>query len=872
MRKNYSIEAIITLAALTAWSPVSFGDGPDGLNRRNSGYSLDGYVQMLRHTGRGIVKLPGGRVLLLGGEDEQGTLFNDNYAFSSMARITPTSRGLSPLQPADRAYMQAMKTLRDNLEEMKQLRDKLDSLSILQFMDSSYSDEYNFFNKRRKQLKQENRHLRKTIQALAEAVFREARAHRPTLSRTRSTGPTATRVFDGEGVVTSTQGDSHVAVNDYQPTSPWYTDSGQNDAGIKTYTTSDGTFYVYGTHGPAEAYRGLGHLDLAMTRVSRGQSPSSEHDSALSQLQQDRAAHMQALNNLRNNVQKIRQLKSRKDDLFIAWNNDLEHAKAWRKKIKQVNKKIKALEQENQRLRKTIQTLVEAAFREARRPAQHSTGSRGATVTRVVDSEGLVTYTQGNRHVALNDYLPTSLWYTDSGQSRGGQAVNHQDDPLFLSQNSWGQHTDDQWAIKRVGFLSADNPRSAWHGLSAGQPVIVALIDSGVDPTHPELAGTLWTNQKEIPGNNIDDDHNGYIDDVHGWNFLTDNTDLFDYNGHGTVNAGIIAARSDNGIGIKGINPWARIMPLKVLDPLLRGDSAAIGFAILYAVQNGARIINLSIGGTSFSRFERDAIEYAQQKAVLVVVAAGNGGTSSELNYPGSLDGVLTVAATNADNRHATFSNWGQAIDIAAPGVDILSLRAWHTDLLRWVGPDGYVPGSAIVGRTRRYYRVSGTSFATPIVSATASLIMAVQPQLSAVEVTRKILNSADDIGIPGWDQFSGYGLLNATRAMRADPEFQVRASLASLTRSSLRGKPAIVVSGTAESSDFDSARLELGAGSNPKSWRRIATPITEPVTDGPLGVIPATAFSHAGTWTIRLVLQTSHHGIRESRGQLHLN
>ena len=457
--------------------------------------------------------------------------------------------------------------------------------------------------------------------------------------------------------------------------------------------------------------------------------------------------------------------------------------------------------------------------------------------------------------MSLTDYYPDSDWSSDPVQERDGEAAAA-NTPAARSSR----------AMQRPG-LAADG---AWPGGKGKKSVIVALIDSGVDADLPELSGNLWTNPDEIAANGVDDDHNGYVDDSHGWNFVADNADISDDNGHGTFNAGIIAAHDAGGF-IRGVNPQARLMVLKVLDQRLKGDSARLGFAVIYAVQNGARVINLSVGGDSFSRFERDAIDYARQKGVLVVVAAGNEGASTTSGFPGGLDGVITVSATDQNNRHSSFSNWGPGIDIAAQGVEVLSLRARDTDLLRLTGPKDYVPGSAIMGPDQRYYRATGTSFAAPMVSGAASLILSVHPGLTAIEVTRMLLNSADDIGIPGRDQFFGHGLLNIKKALVADPHFDALVRIEAIKQSRENDRNTVRVSGTVTSTDFKSARLELGDGQQPRTWTPVGTVITHPLQEEPLGTIPAADFPHAGRWTVRLLLSTEHHGTHEARAILNI-
>ena len=443
------------------------------------------------------------------------------------------------------------------------------------------------------------------------------------------------------------------------------------------------------------------------------------------------------------------------------------------------------------------------------------------------------------------------------------------DDPHYRARGSWAQAYDDQWALKRIGFTPPSDAQSAWHHVSAGAaPVLVAVIDSGCDIAHPDLAGAIWTHPAEIPGNHKDDDGNGYVDDVHGWDMIRDHPDVSDFNGHGTVTAGIIAARRDNAIGISGVNPHAVIMPLRATDYAGNGGSIELTEAIIYAVDNGARVINLSLGGACRSKALQAALDHAHRKGVIIVAAAGNNAADTHTFSPAGLAHVITVSSTGPDDRRSGFANWGQAVDLAAPGIDVLSLRAAGTDILVLSGPADYQPGAAVVGKDRRYYRVSGTSFAAPLVSGVASLILARDPALAPGQVRRMLLNSCRDIEHPGWDQYSGYGLLDAAAALQADPAYETRTRISRVAAARTRGGIVIEVHGLADSSEFKKAWLELGVGSHPKRWTRV-TKVKRRDQNGLLGTIPAKAFKQAGPHAIRLRLATKHHGTKEAWGSI---
>ncbi|MDX6667639.1 MAG: hypothetical protein QOK04_1019, partial [Solirubrobacteraceae bacterium] len=231
-----------------------------------------------------------------------------------------------------------------------------------------------------------------------------------------------------------------------------------------------------------------------------------------------------------------------------------------------------------------------------------------------------------------------------------------------------------QWELASGASMRAPQ---AWDRVGGGQ-VTVAVIDSGIDLTHPDLAANLWTNQREIAGNGIDDDGNGYVDDVHGYDFVAGDGDPTDELGHGTEVAGVIAARGGNGLGIAGVAWRARIMPLRVLDSQDRASSTAMAAAIRYAVANGARIVNVSLNGDARSAAVEEAIVAARAAGVLVVASAGNDARDLDTNpsYPASYgeDNVIVVGSSGRRGAISPFSNRGaRTLDLLAPGEDILS-------------------------------------------------------------------------------------------------------------------------------------------------------------------------------------------------------
>ncbi|HMJ35770.1 MAG TPA: S8 family peptidase [Baekduia sp.] len=283
----------------------------------------------------------------------------------------------------------------------------------------------------------------------------------------------------------------------------------------------------------------------------------------------------------------------------------------------------------------------------------------------------------------------------------------------------------EQWALQGDAAMGA---ASAWRQ-TVGADVTVAIVDSGIDLGHPDLAPNLWTNPGEIPGNGADDDGNGYVDDVHGFDFVGGDGDPQDANGHGTHVAGIAAARGGNGIGGSGVAWRARLMAVRVLDADASGTTTAVAQGIHYAVDNGARIVNLSLAGPSATTDLEDAIRYAQQRGVLIVVATGNAGAdlAGAPTYPAAYpeDNVLGVAATDSAGGLSAVSDYGPGADVAAPGEQILS--------------------TALGGE---YEWRTGTSMAAPHIAGALVLLAAARPDLDARGLRDALLGQTRHTGL----------------------------------------------------------------------------------------------------------------------------
>ncbi len=334
-------------------------------------------------------------------------------------------------------------------------------------------------------------------------------------------------------------------------------------------------------------------------------------------------------------------------------------------------------------------------------------------------------------------------------------------DPYYSSYNAWGHGYYDLWGLRKVQI------GPAWD-ISQGQGVVVAVIDTGVDYNHHDIAPNMWLNGQEIPDNGLDDDGNGFVDDVRGWDFGASDSDPRDTEGHGTHVAGTIGAVGNNGIGVVGMAPQARIMAVKMFpDASPSGSVEAGARGVVYAVDNGAKVINLSWGGLGTSQTLADALSYAHSLGCVSVAAAGNDNADAMLFTPASLRQVITVAASAQNDAKCAFSNHGRKIDVAAPGGEepffnqnnnILSLlSSTHVSAYNY-----YAVGSS-------YLRLTGTSMAAPHVSGLAALILAHHPTFTNEEVRQVLRASADDAGSAGWDPYSGNGRVNAYNALQVD-------------------------------------------------------------------------------------------------------
>ena len=272
-----------------------------------------------------------------------------------------------------------------------------------------------------------------------------------------------------------------------------------------------------------------------------------------------------------------------------------------------------------------------------------------------------------------------------------------------------------QWHLNNI------QAASAWN-MTTGSGVTIAVIDSGVDSTHPDLAGRL----------------------VPGWSFLTGTSNTADVLGHGTSTAGTAAAATNNATGVAGVSWGNPVMPLVALNSSNYATYSNIASAITYAADRGVRIVSISISGTSPSSTLQSAVDYAWNKGTVVFASAGNANTSSPA-YPAACDKVVAVASTDSNDAKSAYSNWGSWISVAAPGNGVLTTTLGG----------GYA------------YK-AGTSFSTPIVASIAALALSLRPSLSAAALVTLFEQNSDDLGTPGFDDYYGWGRVNAYRILSA--------------------------------------------------------------------------------------------------------
>jgi subtilisin family serine protease len=388
-----------------------------------------------------------------------------------------------------------------------------------------------------------------------------------------------------------------------------------------------------------------------------------------------------------------------------------------------------------------------------------------------------------------------------------------------------------QWGPQKI-FAS-----SAWDVTEGSSNVVIAVIDTGVDYNHQDLSANIWCNTKEIPGNGIDDDNNGYIDDIRGWDFVRvpaawvgpgedpgpPDNDPMDRFGHGTHVAGIAAGMSNNGLGIAGLAWGCKIMPLRAGYLCMDGggylELSDIAEALHYAADNGANVVNMSFGCPYSSALLNEAVNYAHSKGCVLVAAAGNVDSydAGKPFYPAAYDNVIAVSAVDSEDKICVwnlfaFSNFGSFVDICAPGTSILST----------------LPNN-------RYGYESGTSMAAPFVAGLSALLKSKHLDWIPEQVEARLKQSSDNIYSVNTQPFLqgklGAGRVNARRA------------LGNLNMAITYPRPGNIVSGTvvvkgsADIEYFSDYTLEYSSSSTPDAWKPIVFSSPKPVEDGLIAI-----------------------------------
>ncbi len=351
----------------------------------------------------------------------------------------------------------------------------------------------------------------------------------------------------------------------------------------------------------------------------------------------------------------------------------------------------------------------------------------GSVTTEKLNSVAKTINKTGAKISSLNEKLGFALvklsnqkeYFTALSQLTKNSNVEYAE-PNYLAhvtQTPNDPYYNQQWGPKDI------QANLAWDKVTPEQraKVTIAVLDTGINSNHEDLQASI----------------------VPGYNFINNNNNPVDGHGHGTHVAGIAAAITNNGKGIAGVAGGAKIMPIKVMNDSGSGDYASIINGIKYAADHGAKVISMSLGGPGFSQAMQDAVDYATSRGASVVAASGN--SNSSVAFPGNCNGVITVGAVGSNNQRASFSNYGPEMDVVAPGVNIMS---------------------SYKGNAASYTSLSGTSMATPFVSGVAALVRAANPNLASAEVTKIINQATTDLGTAGFDNYYGYGLIDANKAV----------------------------------------------------------------------------------------------------------
>lgn len=421
---------------------------------------------------------------------------------------------------------------------------------------------------------------------------------------------------------------------------------------------------------------------------------------------------------------------------------------------------------------------------------------------------------------------------------------------------------NEQWALNKIQAFQA------WDITQGSDSVLLAIIDTGIDYFHPDLKNQIFINTGETGLDNfgndkrfnfIDDDQNGFIDDYRGWDFtdrvgfpfdstggdyLNWDNDPFDDQGHGTYIAGIAAAQTNNKSGIAGAAPKIKLLNLRAFDPGGYGEEDDVAAAILYAVQLGCKVINMSFGDDAFSYVLRDVIRYAYSQNVVLVASAGNSGSDLP-HYPSGYSEVICVGNSTEEDYVAGNSNFGSTIDLVAPGSSILTTSLNGT-----------------------YTSINGTSASAPFVSAAAALLLSTN-NFNNEEVKQIIKSTTDDINSRGWDLRSGAGRLNIYKMLTVTAPALIKFNFP--TQDFATSGNNLAINASILSPYFISYNLELGIGANPTSWNVLVANGLNQKLNEEIFNIDISGFKDT-VYTLRIVVNQSNGRTLEERVNFYID
>lgn len=469
-------------------------------------------------------------------------------------------------------------------------------------------------------------------------------------------------------------------------------------------------------------------------------------------------------------------------------------------------------------------------------------------------------------------------------------------DPFFNTTGAWGQSYLDLWGLQQIGAPTA------WDTTTGDEELIIGIVDSGIDYTHPDLHRNMWVNPAEVADVNADltvdiydidtnqdgqlsaaelaavnngfDDGlaghtpNGRIDDIFGFDFYDGDATARDFHGHGTHIAGTIGATGNNGIGVVGINWRCKMLAAKAFSDTAGSNTLALTEAIMYAVDEGAKILNCSWGSLVESQAILDAIAYAYDQGAVVVFASGNFGIDSQYVFPNS-DRTLTVNASSEIDTLTIFSNFGIRSDVAAPGGGSTSDPLEVRNILSTLASGSFFT-SALTGYhvATDYIRIAGTSMAAPHAAGTLGLLFAESPGLTVEEARQVLRVSAADHGAAGWDPQFGYGRVDAAAALLVTnpAECHISSPASGIRRDQLLNPSQLQIVGTARSltdplTQYRVDYREIGSS----SWIQIQDWVAAPVVDASLATWDTTALADAN-YEVRVQLEDSLARVFEDR------